>query len=82
MLFFPPVYRKLNIYTLSDYLSRRYDDRSWVAYALIMITIIVVVMMVPAFYIKSKALNILLVDQAQVQQHWRGCSRTAHWHSD
>ena len=33
-----------------------------------MITIIVVVMMVPAFYIGSKALNILLVDQAQVQQ--------------
>ena len=66
--FFLPVYRKLNIYTLSDYLSRRYDDRSRVAYALIMITIIVVVMMVPAFYIGSKALNILLVDQAQVQQ--------------
>ena len=42
--FFLPVYRKLNIYTLSDYLSRRYDDRSRVAYALIMITIIVVVM--------------------------------------
>ena len=68
MLFFLPVYRKLNIYTLSDYLSRRYDDRSRVAYALIMITIIVVVMMVPAFYIGSKALNILLVDQVQVQQ--------------
>ena len=26
--FFLPVYRKLNVYTLSDYLSRRYDDRS------------------------------------------------------
>lgn len=66
--FFLPVYRKLNIYTLSDYLSRRYDDRSRVAYAMIMITIIVVVMMVPAFYIGSKAVNILLVDQTQVQQ--------------
>ena len=66
--FFLPVYRKLNIYTLSDYLSQRYDDRSRVAYAIIMITIIIVVMMVPAFYIGSKAVNILLVDQAQVQQ--------------
>jgi SSS family solute:Na+ symporter len=66
--FFLPVYRKLNIYTLSDYLSRRYDDRSRVAYAIIMITIIVVVMMVPAFYIGSRALNILLADQSVVQQ--------------
>ncbi|MDC0325246.1 hypothetical protein OAM01_00650 [bacterium] len=65
--FFLPVYRKLNIYTLSDYLSRRYDDRSRVAYAIIMITIIVVVMMVPAFYIGSRSLNILLVDQSQIQ---------------
>ncbi|MDG1890702.1 MAG: hypothetical protein P8L18_05265 [Verrucomicrobiota bacterium] len=64
--FFLPVYRKLNIYTLSDYLSRRYDDRSRVAYAIIMVTIIVVVMMVPAFYIGSRALNILLVDQSQI----------------
>ncbi|MBT6806130.1 MAG: hypothetical protein HOA47_14280, partial [Verrucomicrobia bacterium] len=65
--FFLPVYRKLNIYTLSDYLSRRYDDRSRVAYAIIMITIIVVIMMVPAFYIGSRSLNILLVDQSQIQ---------------
>lgn len=66
--FFLPVYRKLNIYTLSEYLSRRYDDRSRVAYAVIMITIIVVVMMVPAFYIGSRTLNILLVDQSIIQQ--------------
>ena len=32
-----PVYRKLNIYTLSEYLGRRYDDRSRVAYSVIMI---------------------------------------------
>ena len=35
--FFLPVYRKLNVYTLSDYLSKRYDDKSRVSYALIMV---------------------------------------------
>ena len=42
---FLPVYRKLNIYTLSDYLSRRYDDKSRVAYSVIMVLIITMVMM-------------------------------------
>ena len=46
--FLLPVYRKLNVYTLSDYLSRRYDDRCRVAYSIIMVVIIVFVMMVPA----------------------------------
>lgn len=65
--FLLPVYRKLNVYTLSDYLSRRYDDRCRVAYSLIMVTIIVFVMMVPAFYIGSRSVNILLVEDAHVQ---------------
>ena len=55
-----PVYRKLNIYTLSEYLGRRYDDRSRVAYSVIMISIIVFVMTVPAFYIGSRSINYLL----------------------
>ena len=55
-----PVYRKLNIYTLSEYLSKRYDDRCRVAYAFVMITIIVLVMTVPAFYIGSRSINFLL----------------------
>tara|TARA_B100000886_G_scaffold166973_1_gene114129 strand:- start:14477 stop:16567 length:2091 start_codon:yes stop_codon:yes gene_type:complete len=58
--FFLPVYRKLNVYTLSDYLSRRYDDRSRVSYALIMVIIMVVIQMVPGFYIGSRSINILL----------------------
>ena len=58
--FFLPVYRKLNIYTLSDYLSRRYDDRSRISYALIMVIIMVVIQMVPGFYIGSRSINILL----------------------
>lgn len=55
-----PVYRKLNIYTLGEYLSKRYDDRCRVAYAIVMITIIVLVMIVPAFYIGSRSINFLL----------------------
>ena len=58
--FFLPVYRKLNIYTLSDYLSRRYDDRSRISYAVIMVIIMVVIQMVPGFYIGSRSINILL----------------------
>jgi SSS family solute:Na+ symporter len=59
---FLPMYRKLNVYTLSEYLSRRYDDLSRVAYAAIMLIIIVVIQMVPGFYIGSRSLNILLKD--------------------
>ena len=55
---FLPVYRKLNIYTLSDYLSRRYDDKSRVAYSVIMILIITMVMMMMSFYIGSRSVNI------------------------
>ena len=66
--FFLPVYRKLHIFTLSDYLHRRFDERSRVAYALIMVTIIVLVMMLPAFYLGSRAVNILLVDKSEILQ--------------
>ncbi len=59
---FLPVYRRLNVFTLSEYLSRRYDDSSRIAYALIMIVIMVVIQMVPGFYIGSRSLNELLFD--------------------
>ena len=36
---FLPVYRKLEVYTLSEYLGRRYDERSRVAYAVSMVII-------------------------------------------
>ncbi len=57
---FLPVYRKLNLYTLSEYLARRYDERSRVAYAIIMIVLMAVVQMVPALYIGSRSFCILL----------------------
>jgi len=59
---FLPMYRKLNLYTLSEYLGRRYNDGSRVAYALIMLTIMVIIGMVPGFYIGSRSLNILRND--------------------
>jgi len=57
---FLPVYRKLNVYTLSDYLGRRYGESSRVLYAIIMLLVIVVIQMVPGFYIGSRALNTLI----------------------
>lgn len=57
---FLPVYRKMNIFTLSEYLGRRYDDRSQVSFAFIMIVIMVVVQMVPGFYFGSRSVNRLL----------------------
>ena len=57
---FLPVYRKLKIFTLSDYLGKRYGEASRLCYALIMIAIMVVVMMVPAFYYGSRSVNELL----------------------
>ncbi len=57
---FLPVYRALNIYTLSEYLGRRYDERSRLLYAVIMVLIMVVVQMVPALYIGSRTTCILM----------------------
>lgn len=57
---FLPMYRKLKLFTLSEYLGRRYNDASRVSYALIMVTIMVVIQMVPGFYIGSRSVNLLL----------------------
>lgn len=57
---FLPIYRRLNVYTLSEYLEHRYNDSCRLIYALITVVIIVVIQMVPAFYIGSRSLNILL----------------------
>jgi len=57
---FLPVYRKLGIYTLSEYLGKRYDDRSRISYAVIMVIIMAVVQMVPGLYIGSRTICVLL----------------------
>lgn len=61
---FLPVYRRMKIYTLSEYLKNRYDERSRLAYAFIMILIIIVLQMVPGFYIGSRSMVSLLQSQA------------------
>ena len=57
---FLPVYRKMNVFTLSEYLGKRYDDRSRLSFAVIMVVIMVVVQMVPGFYFGSRSVNRLL----------------------
>lgn len=57
---FLPVYRKLQVFTLSEYLAQRYDERSRVLYAIAMVYIMVFVQMVPGFYIGSRSMNLLL----------------------
>ncbi|MCH2129907.1 MAG: sodium/solute symporter [Pirellulaceae bacterium] len=63
---FLPVYRRLNVYTLSEYLGRRYNEGCRIIYALVMIVIIVGVQMMTGFYIGSRSLNILLLDDLAV----------------
>jgi SSS family solute:Na+ symporter len=61
---FLPVYRALRLYTLSDYLRQRYDERAAALYTVLMLVFIVLVMMVQGFYIGSRSLNVLLAPPA------------------
>ncbi|MEM9489314.1 MAG: sodium/solute symporter [Myxococcota bacterium] len=56
---FLPVYRKLGLFTLSEYLGRRFDGRSQGLYAILMI-ILVMVQLTAAFYIGSRSLLLML----------------------
>jgi len=64
---FLPIYRKLKVYTLAEYLGQRYDDRSRIAYAIIMILIMAVVQLVPALYIGARSTCILMGGDAVEQ---------------
>ncbi len=57
---FLPLYRGMGLYTLSEYLARRYDERSSVLYSAFNILIIVIVRMALGFYIGARALSYLL----------------------
>jgi len=65
---FLPVYRRLKIFTLSEYLGRRYGDSSRLLYAMIMVVIMVGVQMVPGLYIGARTICFMLGGDA-VQQH-------------
>lgn len=57
---FLPLYRRMGLYTLSEYLARRYDDRSSVLYSAFNILMMVFVRMALGFYIGARALSFLL----------------------
>ena len=57
---FLPLYRRMGVYTLSEYLAWRYDDRSSVLYSAFNILTMVAVRMALGFYIGSRALSFLL----------------------
>lgn len=61
---FLPVYRKLRLFTLSEYLRQRYDERVAAIYAVFMIVVMVLVQMVNGFYIGSRSLNVLFASDA------------------
>jgi len=66
---FLPVYRKLKIYTLSEYLERRFDHRSRLMYAVIMVVLMAFVQMVPALYIGSRTICELMGGNAIVTEN-------------
>ena len=57
---FLPLYRGMGLYTLSEYLAERYDNRSSVLYSAFNILTIVIVRMALGFYIGARALSYLL----------------------
>ena len=61
---FLPLYRGMGLYTLSEYLAKRYDDRSSALYSGFNILTIVIVRMALGFYIGARALNYLLAGTA------------------
>ena len=58
-----PIYSKLRVYTLSQYLAVRYDERVAVVYSLFTLALIVV-QMTALFYIGSRSLNLLMGEHA------------------
>ena len=55
---FVPVYRRREVFTLSQYLAHRYDDRSRLAYAVLNI-LFILIQLVGFFYIGSRQLMLL-----------------------
>ena len=57
---FLPLYRSMGLFTLSEYLAKRYDNRSSALYSGFNILTIVIVRMALGFYIGARALSYLL----------------------
>ena len=72
---FLPLYRKMGLYTLSEYLTKRYDARSGFLYSAFTIVTIVIVRMALGFYIGARALSYLLRGTGLRNKLRRGDSR-------
>ena len=57
---FFPLYRLMGVYTLSEYLGRRFDERTRVAYSITSLITIGLIYMVMGFYIGSRSMLFLL----------------------
>ena len=57
---FLPLYHRMGLFTLSEFLAKRYDGRSSVLYSAFNILTIVIVRMALGFYIGARALSFLL----------------------
>ena len=65
---FLPVYRRLNLYTLSQFLERRFDHRSRLAYALVLLSFMGIIQLAPALYIGSRSMCVMIGgDALQIQ---------------
>ncbi len=68
---FVPLFRKLNVFTLSQYLEQRYNRTARMLYTILMITLITV-QLVGGFYIGSQTL-VFLLDGTQIAvNYWQG----------
>ena len=75
---FLPVYRRLKVFTLSQYLASRYGESTRVIYAIIMIFIMAVVQMVPALYIGARSICVLLGGDAVQEAVGTGAETVFH----
>jgi solute:Na+ symporter, SSS family len=68
---FVPIYRKKEVFTLSQFLASRYDDRSQTAYALLNI-LFILVQLIGFFYLGSRQLILLSQESALALSYGQG----------
>lgn len=68
---FLPTYRKLRVFTLSQYLEHRYNSHARLVYSILMI-LLILVQLVAAFYIGSRTLLFLFRGTGFALEYWQG----------
>jgi len=71
-----PVYAKLGVYTLSQYLAARYDERVALVYSVFTL-VLIVLQMAMLYYIGSRSMNLLLAGSALVPGYAGGIAALA-----